>query len=293
MIYGFPQTATSRPTRYVGRNHTYVFFPVSWSDSSTGKMYSAGYYDENGEKYDNLAFAEEDGSYKNVLCECEYCGTRKIMDVDTSGTLQCEACGGTMKIVSTVDELVRKETIDSSYTSAYDTGNANTPVKKGLTVAFIAIFAAAIIFIISVFSFIRNAASTPVVTHNTWDSSFDSNVVPITESYEDYDYSVFLKKTADGIYSEVDSSTGYDKELIWDDSSESYYDAETDCYLWYNEELYPPIWQYWYEGISSDFGDYGWMEYDDDEQKWYIEQDYNDWIELPSQYNTSRLWHIE
>ena len=53
----------------------------------------------------------------------------------------------------------------------------------------------------------------------------------------------------------------------------------------------PPVWQYWYEGISSDYGDYGWMEHDDD--GWYIEKDHGEWIKLPDKYGTDGLWYIE
>ena len=52
-------------------------------------------------------------------------------------------------------------------------------------------------------------------------------------------------------------------------------------------------WQYWYEGISSDFGDYGWMEWDKDEKEWYIEEYDGEWIILPEEYDRSRLWHVE
>ena len=54
----------------------------------------------------------------------------------------------------------------------------------------------------------------------------------------------------------------------------------------------PPIWQYWYTGISDQFGDYGVMEYDTEEGRWYIQTE-NGWEELPSEYVTDYLWYIE
>ena len=53
----------------------------------------------------------------------------------------------------------------------------------------------------------------------------------------------------------------------------------------------PAVWQYWYEGISSDFDESGWMEHDAD--GWYIEAYKGDWIALPTQYDTSGLWYID
>ena len=79
----------------------------------------------------------------------------------------------------------------------------------------------------------------------------------------------------------------------WNDEYDCYYDEETDCYFWYNNTTKTHTWQYWYEGISSDFGDYGWMEWDKKEQEWLIEEYDGEWIILPEEYDRSRLWHVE
>ena len=74
---------------------------------------------------------------------------------------------------------------------------------------------------------------------------------------------------------------------------EDYYDSKTQCWFWWDTNVSPNQWQYWYEGISSDYGDYGWMEYDDNEQQWYIEVSDGNWQPLPEKYDTSNLWHFE
>ena len=79
----------------------------------------------------------------------------------------------------------------------------------------------------------------------------------------------------------------------WNDEYECYYDKETDCYFWYNNTTKTHTWQYWYEGISSDYGDYGWMEWDEEEDCWIIEISEGEWIYLPDRYDQSYLWHIE
>lgn len=79
----------------------------------------------------------------------------------------------------------------------------------------------------------------------------------------------------------------------WDDEMECYYDSVTDCYFWYNDTTKTHTWQYWYEDISSDYGDYGWMEFDSTEKQWYIEVADGEWTELPSEYDRSNLWHVE
>ena len=83
------------------------------------------------------------------------------------------------------------------------------------------------------------------------------------------------------------------RECTYDANSDNYYDKDTGCYFWLNNDVTPPIWQYWYQGISSDYGDYGWMEYDYDKQCWFIETEKGKWEELPSYYNTDNLWHMD
>jgi hypothetical protein len=116
----------------------------------------------------------------------------------------------------------------------------------------------------------------------------DSNTVSDTDIFGQ---TICVKCNGDE-YSIVNSDDDFDKKLYWDYGYDSYYDKETDCYVWYNTDVSPNLWQYWYEGISSDYGDYGWMEYENG--KWYIETSNNNWEELDVQkYDTSRLWHFE
>lgn len=83
-----------------------------------------------------------------------------------------------------------------------------------------------------------------------------------------------------------------DRTCEWNDDERGYVDDETGCIFWYNDEVDPPIWQYWYDGISSDYGDYGSMEYDEGEGCWYIETSYGNWEKVPDSCDTSNCWHI-
>lgn len=102
---------------------------------------------------------------------------------------------------------------------------------------------------------------------------------------------LYLLSNGDNVYRKSNDSREYDKSLVWDNEYQSYYDKDTYCYVYYNEDVSPHVWQYWYEGISSDFGDYGWMEYR--AGRWYIEKSYNNWVVLPSDYNIRYLWYID
>lgn len=99
-----------------------------------------------------------------------------------------------------------------------------------------------------------------------------------------------LVQTGAHSYRVADAGETADLKLEWDKESESYYDPAAECWVWYNTDVTPNVWQYWAEGISSDYGDYGWMEHDED--GWFIEADQGVWIEVPAWYDTSRLWYI-
>ena len=112
-----------------------------------------------------------------------------------------------------------------------------------------------------------------------------------TSNVEIYGRTLHLKSKGQGVYKVSKNSDDFDRKLVWNKEYESYYDEKSDCYVWYNTDEKPFVWQYWYEGISSDYGDSGWMEHEWD--GWYIETKNNNWMKLPSKYDTSELWYID
>ncbi|MBO6166170.1 MAG: hypothetical protein J6O17_07395 [Eubacterium sp.] len=115
-----------------------------------------------------------------------------------------------------------------------------------------------------------------------------SNAVQDTDIFGE---TLYLKRIDNNSYMLVTESDSYDMTIKWNSEYESYYDRDSDCYLWYNTEVVPNLWQYWYEGISSDYGDYGWMEYEEPDG-WFIQEKKSKWVELPGKYDSSKLWHI-
>lgn len=82
------------------------------------------------------------------------------------------------------------------------------------------------------------------------------------------------------------------RDVPWSTQYDSYYDQQTDCYFFLNTEMDPPIWQYWFEGVSSQYGDYGWLEWDAKESRWYVQKTETKWELLPEKY-ASDLWHFD
>ncbi len=103
-----------------------------------------------------------------------------------------------------------------------------------------------------------------------------------------FGHELYLKSSEDGMV--ISDSSDYDLNLTWSDYDESYYDADSDCYVWFNTDMDPSLWQYWYEGISSNYEDSGWMEYENG--NWYIETKSGNWEQIDLSGYGDRIWHF-
>ena len=274
--------------RYVyGRRHDYIYYPVAWIDSSTGRSYEKGYYDENGQHYDDVSFKNE-GKYKNVVCHCSYCDKDTIIDLSAedaaSQSLQCPSCGAPMAVSSFLDDYI---TVDANGRAASD--SEARAVQRTSRRHIGCLIALAIFLAIGIISCV--AADISDSSSGSGSGSGQIYVLNEDSNVDMFGETVLLTADENGGYHIQNDSETADRIMIWDSSEDSYYEESSDCWLWYNTEVDPPLWQYWYEGISSDYGDYGWMEYEDG--SWYIEADRGEWIKLPERYDTSNLWHIE
>ena len=109
------------------------------------------------------------------------------------------------------------------------------------------------------------------------------------ESYSIYSEYIYLDETEEGWYETVSADASYDKKLKWDDRTNSYYDNDSKCYIWYDKGTNE--WQYWFKSVSSDYGDYGWRKCS--HNSWEIENSSGEWVPLPESYNRNDLWYIK
>ena len=217
-----------------------------------GTYYEPGYYDETGKRYDGIAIKNEE-----TTCRCQYCDSWTKVKWDGGPLPNCANCGAPLEIQAMEDQT-------PSYSrAAVSERSGRRPRRLPILIA--------LILVIVVISGIFGAMQ---------DSSYENDAV-----YYNNDEPEFNDVLADEIYvSEIGRSCP-----LLDDGN--YYDEETGTYFWFNTYQNPAVWQYWVEGISEDFGDYGWMEYDDEEEAWYIEAE-DGWELLPSGYDSSKLWHF-
>jgi hypothetical protein len=245
--------------RYDFRDHDYIYYPHSWTDAD-GVEHDEGYYDENGVHYRNVCAANT-----QTMLTCEFCGTKSLWEWKEGTIPGCSSCGAQIKI----------DKIDAAVGKNRGSGMASRKplfimlfIYLGVTIGMPLIYLS---FLLPMFAF----SSIKSITNNNHREQTSANRTVITTRA--MPSSVFVKEINRTCYLDGDD----------------YYDKETDCWFWFNTDIKPGQWQYWYEGISSDFGDYGWMEYDDDESLWYIETSEGNWIKLPEKYDTSKLWHFE
>ena len=289
-----------RPTIFNGARHRYFFFAEPWTDSNTGTYFEQGYYDEMGHRYDSVAF-EENGQYKNVVCHCQYCGQDMVLDLsseDAAGKgIVCTSCGAPMEICSMLDKI-QEETTDSKDTHTYSAEESleNTfPKKKKRGHIWLIILAA--VLALGIEGGVKKAIREKLSPAPAISQSQQISVVENTENTREDDTPVSfgeyvaIEKQENGSYHVVTDVLRADKILYFDTEADSYYDETSNCWLWYNTDVIPAVWQYWYDGISSDYGDYGWMEHASD--GWWIEESEGNWVPVPSRYDTSDLWFIE
>ena len=277
-----------RPVYYYGARHSYAYYPTSWTDRDTGVSYDKGYYDENGQRYDHVSF-EENGRYKNVLCHCPYCDQETLLDLSADDAaaryLKCPHCGGPMELRSELDAIVRGAPGNTHvYRSEESLKNAFPKKKKKNRLWLIV---AVLILLSGLGKRIgekRAENNPPLPGTQLQQIETAQNATP------QYGSNVFLERQEDGAYHVVTDVLRANKILYFDRDADSYYDEGSDCWLWYNTDVEQPLWQYWYEGISSDYGDYGWMEHGPD--GWFIEEANGKWVPVPEKYDTAGLWWI-
>lgn len=302
------------PVRHYCVNHNYDYYAFSWIDQSTGTEYKQGYYDENGQYYEDVSFLT-DGKYKNVLCQCAYCDTITKLDWSEGGPLICPQCGGTMKLLSALDEYTRDPNYERLRTSPdyvdYADRNLDRSLDRADSSDYAPIIRSICVVLFAIVLLIPKLSN--LISTKEDDYGYDYPIGFVREDggiyqgngawvwYDDpagtevldnparFGTELTLRKTGQNVY-EIETGSGWDKVAHWVEDEQSYYDEDSGLWLWYNTDVSPNLWQYWYEPISEDFGDYGWMEYEDG--TWYIETDAGNWIAVPDNYDTTPLWYI-
>ena len=285
---GYLISGILQPTIYYGRRHDYVYYPEAWTDTASGTHYERGYYDENGQRYESVAF-RENGKYESVACHCPYCGSDHLLTLDsTDGStrkLQCPNCGGPLEIRSELDEILPENNNTHVYASEESLRPfaEKTEDKKGHSLRNILIAFLILLGLGNVYHRLEARRYIDPVSQTTVQE------IQITNTADEKP--VYLEKTGPASYRETGNAVLDGKVLVWDEDAACYFDEESDCWLWYNTDVRPALWQYWYEDISSEFGEYGWMEHDTD--GWYIESSAGNWIPLPEEYDAEELWYID
>ena len=89
------------PRMHRCKSHDYMFYPQPWTDPSTGQTYNKGYYDEEGNYYEKIAFFNQNtGKYESKLV-CNFCGCEVKAEWEKGSAPKCPNCAGSMEEVIT------------------------------------------------------------------------------------------------------------------------------------------------------------------------------------------------
>ena len=267
--------------------HDYYYFDKDFYDGETNTHYKKGYYDENGTFYEELNLQYSENEIIEML-KCEYCGSVEKIDLKnmpTNETLKCSNCCAILDfdniselntdyyVCDDLGNFPNSPIIENpqNTTNNYMNQTTNTKPTSRLLIVLVVIVSMCV-------GCIPICCITNIINSSEYESSYDydynynnnNSDVIINNDYKHFGDSVYIP--------EIDRTCYFDGEY--------YYDNETQCYFWYNQELTPAIFQYWYEDFSSQYGDYGWLEYDEIENAWYVETSYDNWekVENPPSY---------
>ena len=278
---GVPSHIKTRSIMVRCRHHDYMYFHDSWMDDQTGVFYRKGYYDEAGKYYDadSIAFKKPDGSYEAHYV-CDYCGTELEVNWKEGFYPTCKNCGAEMnKTPVYVDEI-----LNVNNTSASSNQMSTRVLKKLGLVALLTVLPWLITMMVVFFIVLKSVFTD--FSEN--DYTYTSQPQETETNLEIYGNDIYLDQVDPGVFRICSEDDPYEKHLTWDYGAQAYYDRGSDCYLWYNTDVSPNLWQYWYEDIAGS-NYYGWMECEGEE--WYIEVSDTEWEEYEG--DTSGLWHIE
>ncbi len=270
------------PVSYHCHHHDYVYYPTSWYDENN-THWKAGYYDEEGNYYSNVAFKQNNG-YSTKL-KCGYCGNEAMVNWAEGSLPVCNNCGARMEAINSMN-MAYDEIAPAPAYGGYGSSNTVNGVIKFVIVFMIITFLFGFLGVAGIFFRACSYSGSSRNNYSSDDAGYESSSGYVSNT-DIYGTTLYLQKASDGIYDIVDKDDDYDKALKWDYGEESYYDKESQCYIWFNTDVSPNLWQYYYIGISDDYPDgYGWMECEGDE--WYIEKRSGWEVINPSK----NLWHI-
>jgi len=313
-------------------NHDYVYYPVDWTDEGTRKKFKRGYYDENGVYYENVIIRKGNRYETRAACSfcgtelklkwnegalptCPACGAAIHENID--GTVIEEEIQPVVRTVFTHkpnadDKFYGHKTEYNGNNTAFSGGRRESPTYMWFNNGFfpLAIFIViAVIILFITFAKLgenkNNNKSPKIVALPTMSpeelASYEERMAtatntptPTPKPTEAPGYCVkFTPKEifADRLYVEELGRECF-KENSKSNEFVTYSDSESGCVFRFNDKRVPSEWQYYFSDISSQFGDYGWMEYNFKENQWYIEAAANNWIKLPDKYDKSKLWHM-
>ena len=208
-----------------------------------------------------------------IVVTCDYCGSANTIEPYEDKT--CHHCGASLPSYNRSASNIAIDTVSSVNTSSTtDDYSVSKSYLIKLTTACLVGFIPLLIVLFVIFNLSANNGVSLQPSANTYEKVAEQNYVD--NNTNTGHQSVYVE--------------ALERSVPWNYEYETYYDKNTDCYFFKNYDLEPPIWQYWFEGVSTPYDEYGWMEYDFDENCWYIQTNAETWEKYTG--STDGLWHM-
>ncbi|MCQ2532681.1 MAG: hypothetical protein MJ093_08255 [Saccharofermentans sp.] len=271
------QPTGNKPSRIITCEfHDYAYYPNDWTNKN-GENFRAGYYDENGNWYENVIF--KDAFNYTYELKCEYCGADIKAHWKEGAFPSCPSCGARLNVntnTTPVDTVVRlRPTLSPQH-------------KKFMAASFIVVGIIAISMPIVFFATSRNMVST----FNDHVKQQQEMLDDATPTLPDTDISIISEESQSdhiAFFGNSYMSSKLNRVLPWDSEIGGYYDEETGVYAFYNTEPFPFQWEFWNENLSDE---YGWFMYNEDTSTWFCDNNTGTWTQVPDNLDTSEFWYI-
>lgn len=238
--------------------------------------YPYGSYGEGNTTYENNGMPSGTQTVQNTVYayKCEYCDCTVHYTNPEEISNICPNCGAPMEqlVNDPSAQPQTSQSVSSNPGNTYEVNDYEIRKRASRRSHKVVLIALGISLFTSIGGFLYGIVNG-ISNNNGYDASGSGSYVQVNGSQE-----IYVEELG--------------RSCRWSNEYECYYDKQTDCYFVWEDRSKPACWQYWFEGISSDFGDYGWMEYDEAEECWYVEYAEGQWRKLPDAYYSDRLWHI-
>lgn len=267
-----------------GEGRTYAYRPFEGEDKN-GTPFKAGYTAEDGKNYENLAMP----GVKNIA-RCPLCKNKFVhkWDEDLMGQktarVTCPYCSKPFSVENIISDPDITDKCKVTFKYKWEQREPMDWEWLWTTLKVLGIIG----LIVFVLGFFYACSVNVFADGDAKKFNYEFRRLCYEISSDDYGYGTAQTQATQATQAQTIYVVSIGRLCVFD--GYNYVDPDTGCEFWYNNTIDTPQWQYWYKDFSEQYGDYGWLEYDDVEKQWYVEVSRGNWQVV--QNPPARFWHM-